>query len=68
MQRCFSFDKGSGTQRVTQNSVAELVVPMPGKKVLERRPGLRLSEIELPGTAFQRVPPQNYPWLDEKSL
>jgi hypothetical protein len=42
---------GSGTHRVTQNSVgvrAVLVIWMPGKKIPERRSVLRNSETELP--------------------
>jgi hypothetical protein len=46
----FPFEKRSGMQAVTQNSVREgvLVIPMPEKKVPERRSGLRPSEKELP--------------------
>jgi hypothetical protein len=49
-QRYFSFEKGSGTQRVIQNSFEEgvmLVIPMPGKKVRNADPACVLTRYNI---------------------
>jgi hypothetical protein len=59
----FSFEKGSETQRVTEEWGVVLVIPVPGKKVPERRLGLRPSEKERPVRSYGAFRHKNSPVL-----
>jgi hypothetical protein len=65
-QRCFSFEKGFGTQRVTHYSVGEgwcKLYHCQKKEDAERRSGLRPSEKEPQERRSDAFPSQKYPWL-----